>query len=168
MGWWSGVREAADEATPGQWGWFGHSKGDMHLATVRWGRFIVMSFARLGMSGAQPQFQAYSEREGGDPRSWKGRLVDGKAVAILEAPYRDDIVGFDNPDARWLALASPSTVRPLLNIADAAAAYAACSDLSAEEAVVALATLRTALAAEPADGVWSRAVSDHDACSKTC
>ena len=122
------MREAANRATPGPWGWFGDRRGEMHLSTVKWGRVIIMGFARLGMSNAQPKFQTYTERESNDPNRWRGHLVNGKDIAILAASYRDDIIGFDNSDATWMALMSPDTVSPLLDIADAAEAYMICLD----------------------------------------
>ena len=92
------IRDRAEAATPGPWGWFGNLKADgPYLATVHGGRRFVMQFARLGMQSAQPRFQVY------DPEHDWGYMVDGRDLAIYEADHRADIVGFDNPDAEFIA-----------------------------------------------------------------
>jgi hypothetical protein len=96
------LRQIAAEATPGPWRWFGQRKTGMYLAWTRGGRRIVMDFVRQGMRGAQPQFQVYTEREG-EPWEWSGLMTPASELAVLEVPYRDDIVEIDHPDARLIA-----------------------------------------------------------------
>lgn len=92
------IRDRSEAATPGPWGWFGNLKhGGPYLATRHRGRVFVMQFARLGMQDAQPVFQARDE----DGRSLG--MVGGRDLAIYEADHRADIVGFDNPDATFIA-----------------------------------------------------------------
>ena len=108
------LRALAEGATPGPWGWFGHRRGPMYLATKHHGRRFVMEFIRQGMQGAQPMFQVYDDPE---HPSW-GRMVEASKMAVLEvAPldYRDDIVDIDNPDARWIAAADPTTILALID-----------------------------------------------------
>lgn len=94
------IRRRAEAATPGPWGWFGNIKhGGPYLATQHGGRVFVMQFARLGMRDAQPVFQV---RDDPDHPDW-GHMVKGADLAIYEADHRDDIKGFDNPDAEFIA-----------------------------------------------------------------
>lgn len=95
------IRNRAEAATPGPWGWFGNIKhGGPYLATRHGGRVFVMQFARLGMRDAQPVFQHRGDPE--VPPGW-GIMVKGADLAIYEADHRADIKGFDNPDAEFIA-----------------------------------------------------------------
>lgn len=95
--------------TPGPWGWFGHSKHGMHLATVDRNRTYIMDFVRQGMAGAQPRFR---DRMVMKPASELcvfevARHVIGNKAANEAGTfvYRRDIVAIDHPDARLIAAA---------------------------------------------------------------
>lgn len=116
------IRARAAKATPGPWGWFGNTDTrHTYLATIRWGRYLVMSFHRWGMNGAQPMF---AEGRRLDPKYDDGtsmcrfargeRMVKAEFLGRYEvAPdatsrdddrvYRADLVGFRNPDAEFIA-----------------------------------------------------------------
>ena len=68
-----------------------------------------MLFERMGMNGAQP---AFAHRP---PGSKYHLMTKATELAQLEAPYRDDITGFDNPFARWIAAANPMAVGEILD-----------------------------------------------------
>ena len=115
----SAIRQRAEAATPGPWQWFGNTDvNDIYLATVRWGRQIVMMFERWGMQSAQPTFI--------EGRTWKANPGDSldfdlgcgakkaKDLAVFEvAPkatrrddpkvYRADVSGLRSPDATFIA-----------------------------------------------------------------
>jgi hypothetical protein len=110
------LRQLVDEATPGPWRWFGQRKTGMYLAWTRGGRRIVMDFVRQGMRGAQPRFQVYRERDG-EPWSWSGMMTPASELAVLEVPYRDDIVEIDHADAR-LIVRSPEMAGLLADCLD--------------------------------------------------
>jgi hypothetical protein len=99
------LRRLAEAATPGPWFWGGHRKWGMRLSWMRpgWGQTSVMDFVRQGMRGAQPRFA--------DDQVMMRKAED---LAVLEVPYREDIVAIDHPDARWIAAASPDVVLALL------------------------------------------------------
>ncbi|ANJ26786.1 hypothetical protein [Agromyces aureus] len=110
------VRERMQRATPGPWGWFGNTKANhVYLATQRWGRHLVMDFARWGMQAAQPVFFG---RE--DPAAIsEGRVSNGTYQPAAKVPvfevardalsaddgrvYRTDLVGLRNADAAFIA-----------------------------------------------------------------
>lgn len=111
------IRKRANAATPGPWSWYGNTKyQNVHLATQRWGRHMVMGFRRWGMQGAQPEFWNRP-----DPGAVKEGAFGGDAhhttaaeSAIYEvAPdarsaedrrvYRHDVVGIRNADASFIA-----------------------------------------------------------------
>lgn len=96
--------------TPGPWGWFGSKHAGFYLATKHSGRQFVMSFIRMGMRGAQPQFQVNGVME--DAKSLAIFEVGKRGVIGFEAAnqpgsgvYRSDIIGFAHPDARLIAAA---------------------------------------------------------------
>lgn len=108
---------ALAEAMPEQfrdcgWNWWGYVKGPTYLATDHHGRLYIMGFRRQGMNGAQPTFAHWPDGEE------SSRIVDGQDLAVREVPYRDDITGFDNPFARWIAAASPQAVLALYDEID--------------------------------------------------
>lgn len=107
------LKELAKKATPGPWGWFGYVSGPMYLATRHRGRQFVMQFARLGFQDAQPVFQHRDFQEK------YGRMVKATALAVPEVDYRDDIVDIDNPDAQFIAEASPEKVLALIEVLEA-------------------------------------------------
>lgn len=110
------IRERMQRATPGPWGWFGNTKAHhVYLATQRWGRHLVMDFARWGMQDAQP---AFYRRE--DPSAIReGRVANGAYQPAASVPvyevardalsadddrvYRTDLVGLRNADAAFIA-----------------------------------------------------------------
>jgi predicted transcriptional regulator len=100
------IRERAAAATPGPWGWFGHAKNDMYLATTHSGRQYVMSTRRKGMQGAEFEFQDEGESH--------GMLHPASELAIFEVcpeatsikdkrVYRDNITGFRSANATFIA-----------------------------------------------------------------
>lgn len=113
------IRARANAATPGPWGWFGNTDvHEMHLATKKFGRLLIMDIRRWGMQSARPRFA--------EGRTWTptpqehldfptaGLMVDGDKRARYEvAPdatsrddervYRADITGIRNPDAEFIA-----------------------------------------------------------------
>lgn len=102
------IRARAAKATPGPWSWFGNiGAGSPYLATTHSGRRYVMQFARHRMQGAQPVFQQPDEHI----------MVKGADLAVFEVAHRDDIVGFDNPDATFIAHAR-ADVDTLLQLVD--------------------------------------------------
>lgn len=102
----------AAEATDGQWQWDGHRDTGMHISTALSGRPTVMVFVRQGLQGAQP---AFYRRDRSDPhRGWSGLQVRAKDIAVLEVPYREDVVALDNPDARHIVAACPDVVMALI------------------------------------------------------
>lgn len=111
------LREVAEAATPGPWVWHGQRKLEYMLATARWGKRFIMGFTRMGMSGAQPMFQEYTDRTPpDDPFYWRGNgMRTATEIAVLQVPYREDIVALDNPDARYIARIDPTTVLALLD-----------------------------------------------------
>lgn len=91
-----------EAAIPGPWRWSGHRGGAMYLMGKS--TTYVMGFIRHGMQGAQPMFQHFFDRT--DPRGpwyWTGKMMKGSELAVQEVSYRDDIVGFNNPDATLIA-----------------------------------------------------------------
>lgn len=86
--------------TPGPWRWCGNV--DTHLLGI-WsmtsGRPFVMNLTRWGMRDAQPVF--FDRAEGENPMVCGVRRM-GSDIAIREVPYRGDVVGLDNIDARIL------------------------------------------------------------------
>lgn len=114
------LRSLLPHVTPGPWRWWGQN--DNHsgptLVTIGRGISTVMGFARLGMQSAQPTWfhRTGDELHPPDGRSWLGgHYVAARDVAVQEVDYRNDIVDMDNPDARWLAAASPDVVEWLFN-----------------------------------------------------
>lgn len=110
------IRERMQRATPGPWGWFGNtSVHHVYLATQRWGRHIVMDFARWGMQQAQPVF--FDRPAPADVR--KSIVADSTLRAAADVPvyevapharhksdpavYREDLVGLRNADAAFIA-----------------------------------------------------------------
>lgn len=110
------IRDRANRATPGPWGWFGNtSVQHVYLATQHWGRHLVMSFQRWGMQGAQPTFFERPTPE--DVR--KSIVADSTLRAAADVPvyevaprakdksdprvYREDIIGLRNADASFIA-----------------------------------------------------------------
>jgi hypothetical protein len=83
------------KATKGPWQWFGELKcHSIYLATVDRGREYVMRFVRWGMGSAQPTFQVH--------RGKLGIMV--KASELVDAKeYSGEVVGFDHPDADFVA-----------------------------------------------------------------
>lgn len=107
------IKARWDAAQKGPWGWFGAPGSEFKLATKHSGRRYVMTFARMGMKGAQPMFQPESG------------MVPAKDLCIFEVcreaesaddprVYRRDIVGFRAPDAVAIA-AAPEDVSYLLS-----------------------------------------------------
>ncbi|MGH3648051.1 MAG: hypothetical protein ACRDTM_12855 [Micromonosporaceae bacterium] len=83
--------------TPGPWRWGGNTSGPIYLSTTGHGRIMVMAFNRLGMQDAQPCFPVWSE-----DAARLGLLENATAVAVREAPYRDQIADLDCSHARYL------------------------------------------------------------------
>jgi hypothetical protein len=112
------LQELAQKATPGLWRWFGQVGRYVDLTTAGHGICTVLGAKRLGMQQAEPTFAV--GREPGLDHGWlhQGILTGASTLAIREVPYRDDIVDIDNPDARWIAAADPTTVMGLLADAD--------------------------------------------------
>lgn len=110
------LRELARAATPGPWRWDGYAssfgEGRLRIASFTRGRPIVMGFRRKGMGGAEPEF--WDRRGEGNPLA-AGEWNPAHAIALREVMYREDVVALDNPDARWLAAADPTTVLRLLD-----------------------------------------------------
>jgi hypothetical protein len=105
------------EAMPEQfrdcdWRWQGYVKGPLYLATAEHGRLYIMGFKRQGMDGAQPMFAHTPEG------AKYHRMELGSKLAVREVDYRDDITGFDNPFATWMAAASPQAVLALYDEID--------------------------------------------------
>ena len=102
-----GIKERCEKATPGPWGWFGYPNCSFYLATQHSGRRYVMGFERMGMRGAQPTFQVKGEMKKGVDlcRFEVARKVIGIEAAKKPGSgvYRKDIVGFDHPDAEFIA-----------------------------------------------------------------
>jgi hypothetical protein len=107
------LKSIAQAATPGPWGWFGSTRTYMYLATKHSGRRFVMTFARKGLHGAQPEFQIDSV------------MVPASDLAIYEVSpeatsakdpsvYRHDIIGFRAPDATFIAALNPAVVLDLI------------------------------------------------------
>jgi hypothetical protein len=111
------IRDRANAATPGPWGWFGNTEvHHVYLATQRWGRHIVMQFRRWGMQGAQPEFFNRSEP---DAMKHRGGTATAEHTNVAEAAiyevapsarsasdphvYRRDLVGIRNADATFIA-----------------------------------------------------------------
>jgi hypothetical protein len=111
------LKTLAEAATPGPWRWAGSVRDPM-LVTVYGGHVYVMGFERSGMRGAQPTFQVYGENK--EPGS--GVMHPASEMAVREVPYRDDIVGIDNPDAAYIAAMSPDVARALIERCEAAEA----------------------------------------------
>lgn len=101
----------------GRWKWRGYvnGQGSPWLSTTGGGWRVVMQFARLGMTGAQPVFPHLHEGE-----RWP-LLVPAKEVPVFEvAPcatspkdpdvYRPDIKGLRTPMAGYLAEVDAETV----------------------------------------------------------
>lgn len=112
------IRARANRATPGPWAWFGNTAvQSAYLATQRMGRHFVMTFDRWGMRGAQPSFysgRTVEEDERGAMRIRGGEMHKASEIPIYEvAPhaadkndpsvYRQDIIGFRNADADFIA-----------------------------------------------------------------
>lgn len=104
--------------TPGPWGWFGSTRTEMYLATVRHGRRYVLAFKRKGMNGAEPVFRV------------NDRMVPASKLAIYEvnreatdakdpSVYRHDIVGFRSADASLIA-AAPDLFHALTEVLEIA------------------------------------------------
>jgi hypothetical protein len=106
------LRELAHAATAGPWRWAGdEAYGHVRLAScIRMGP-SVMEFRRRGMGGAEPVFWRRTDPE----HPWWGEYAPARDVALFEVSYRNDVVAIDNPDARWLAAADPTTVLRLLD-----------------------------------------------------
>lgn len=123
------IKERADAATPGPWGWTGNLKLRwVELSTLHSGRLGVMRFDRWGMTGAQPVFLDPESRSLG-----MGAVTTVKAsdVPIFEVcrdatsaadprVYRQDILGLRHPDAAFIAHARQD-IPALLRVAEAAA-----------------------------------------------
>lgn len=100
------LREFAEAATPGPWSWFGNvDVRQIYLATRDRGRLFIMGFKRWGMQRAQPEFRNDSECV----------MYPASELAIKEVDYRGDIADINNPDARFIAAADPTTVLALLD-----------------------------------------------------
>jgi hypothetical protein len=111
------LRSLLPDVTPGPWRWWGQndSYSGPTLVTVGRGISTVMGFKRLGMRSAQPTwFRRTAEDR--DLHGWlSGVMVTASDVAVQEVDYRKDIVDMDNPDARWIAAASPDVVEWMFN-----------------------------------------------------
>ncbi|MDE2102387.1 MAG: hypothetical protein KGL39_34390 [Patescibacteria group bacterium] len=88
------IRERAEKATFGPWGWFGDIKTP-YLATTHGGRVSVLTAARSGMRGATFCFRGGAVNRDG--------LVKAEDVAVRERDYRDDIECIAHPDAEFIA-----------------------------------------------------------------
>lgn len=122
------IKERADAATPGPWGWTGNLKLRwVELSTLHSGRLGVMRFDRWGMTGAQPVFLDTESRSRG-----MGAVTTVKAsdVPIFEVcrdatsaadprVYRQDILGLRHPDAAFIAHARQD-IPLLIAVAEAA------------------------------------------------
>jgi hypothetical protein len=112
--------------TRGPWGWFGNRRHSYYLATTHSGLWNVMTFRRKGTGSAQPVFlEMGQDRESLEGRT---RLVPADDLCIFEVcreatshkderVYRQDIVGFRNPDAQLIA-AAPELAEALLAIVE--------------------------------------------------
>lgn len=110
------------------WHWFGQKGYVYELATDRHGRLFIMGFERMGMRGAQPSFAHLL------PGDEHHLMTKATELAQLEQPYRGDIVGFDNPFARWIAAANPHDVLELIKaFEDAYAAMDAATKWAAHQ-----------------------------------
>lgn len=107
------IRDLAEAATPGPWGWGGHNQsyGPIHLVSLTSCRPTVMGFKRLGMRSAQPFF---FKRTPGEHPGWHGTFQSARDVAVQEVEYRTDIVDLDNADARFISM-GPDVVLDLLD-----------------------------------------------------
>lgn len=101
------VEGLCKRATAGPWEWYGNTKtAQVHLATVYGGRKFVIGFNRWGMRGAQPTFQVdHLMVEGKDLAQYEVAPVVGvkKARETGSGVYREDFIGFDHPDADFIA-----------------------------------------------------------------
>jgi hypothetical protein len=114
------IERRLDRATPGPWAWCGNvDTQTIYLATVKWGRQIVMSFQRWGMRRAQPEFvegRVWVPGDDGEPDFRIGRNLGrpAKDLAIYEVArgatsrddpnvYRGDLVGLRSADAELIA-----------------------------------------------------------------
>lgn len=107
------LRELVAEVPAGPWHWSGYPDSP-YLANWEngYGRCMVMGFVRAGMRGGQPTFPTPGHL-----------MVRGKDIVQYEVPYRDNIVGFDNPVARYLAGVSPDVLLELLDRLEEAEAH---------------------------------------------
>lgn len=117
------VQVRDDLGLAGPWRWAGNvdrRSPYITLCTRDHGRRFVMTFARVGMQGAQPRFP-----DKGADDNWV-TMVDAIEVPVFEvAPdarsvddrrvYRADITGFRNPVADYLAAVDADTVLGLLD-----------------------------------------------------
>ena len=94
------IKARANAATPGPWRWDGHTRFGIRLDSITSGRPIVMGFVRHGMRGAQPTFW---DRKAGEHPAHNGTYRKAVDIAVLEVPYRDDVVALRNADAEFIA-----------------------------------------------------------------
>lgn len=107
----------------GRWGWFGNIRqGGPYLATRRNGRWVVMSFAKLGWGSAQPMFPRVAVGDAPILGAAKDLAVYEVAPAATSgddpAVYRHDVTGFRSPVADYMAAADAEAVLELVHAAD--------------------------------------------------
>lgn len=120
------IRARLAAATPGPWRWRGHKNQCIELRGARFGD-VVLAPERSGF-----HWTAFKV-------SVKGLLYSIREFAVLEVPYRQDIVGVVHPDAELIANA-PADIAYLLGEVDRwrddAALAAGASDMHAERAAL--------------------------------
>jgi hypothetical protein len=104
------IKDRADAATFGPWGWFGSGK-EPYLATHTGGRVFVMMPRRSGMNGATI--------------FWQGpdfAICPTTDFAVKEREYREQLDGYhdgiDHPDAKFIAHAREDIPALLAHIAE--------------------------------------------------
>lgn len=126
------IRQLADQATAGPWGWRGHDDGQVELCTLHSGYLRVIAAQRsepcvveladgsmaLTIEACVRCIRAFAEPEVehldrcerpenlGTVWLWdKGFISPANKWAVREQPYRSDVASVDHPDARFIAAA---------------------------------------------------------------
>jgi hypothetical protein len=99
---WKSVAEAA---TPGARSWYGFGRThSLRLSTLTGGRKCILAFERWGTQRAQPRFR----------NNDVGLMQAACDLLVMRHPESDEIVGINNPDARFFEKITPDVVLALL------------------------------------------------------